>query len=530
MFNNNILDKLALSGTFLMVTMCLVGHIYTMDVSDTNLYLNILPHNKKIRLSQGSFVQDSNLIKTLRDDFPTSGTLLHPFEVIIDSSIDESTLINFIANIFTESLIQQTKFLYLACYFTMPNRQSDYEYLIKQMFQKLEVSAALQQAEELQAFDLPLPDSFKHMLIAKKITQLFVKAYPLTITDDKPTFIKNRENNIDVLKKLVEKFHENNKICYWPNAVITIPRQNDATVLYGLDGNLHYFCTTMPKPLVFKHYLTIHRYAMNHAADKIVALDCRNNLVIWDTIDDEKDPINWKKTVDSSIACGFECLNIIFSDDDNLFITINKNWLSDTIIRVWDAKNNKVIAYYKPDDGDKLSSISFFAHNTQLLLVFKQALYKIFDIATQSFIRYWIWNTSEYKKQPCNYQLTHSSDQGYYLTHHPWRISNKDHQPLITLDRKSLHLPDTVKSKKLKVEFDTNDKLILHQDNTAASFIFDLVALDAILQVIPKLTLPQAIALLFFSKSLYEKSSEHSTVRRIINSLPKTIQSLLDVT
>ena len=521
-----------------------------------DVFLNILSLNSLVGVS-ANFAQQSWLITTVQAIFPGAGAQENPIELILPKGVSTTIFNNFLEGKSGRPLIENELFLSLACYLGMPNVERTLEYCLSNSFRQLTLSNALSNAKMLQKLNVSLPPSFKHILLAKKLSALFVAANPVKLSVKNPVYLEVIRDKIETLADKIQAFYNNAKPSVelffesFSSGIARVCTSGLTVALYELEDynnanqkdnsshNLFYFSQETSHPIALQHDNALDFYVMNNQADAIVVYDHEKKLIIWDKKEKNSfsEGIEWQKTIIDDTNTDYS--KIIFNQEGNLFISLNKQkdlnipQVGDvTNIKLWDSKNRIIIACHILElKGDEcIDSINFFNNDTHVLLRINHTTFKIFAIASQSMIQEWHDYSMNADYSFCSYEIKKSSKEHYYISEHPLSLYNRYHQPLVKFDKNLLNVP-TILDEDLTATFDSDDTLFLYDclDEDDNFYIFDLPRLDTILRCIDKLSLLQAIALLFFSKSLYCQNNEQSDFRQLIDTLPQTIKELLGV-
>ena len=539
------------------ILLLLLGMLYSalqsMSLPNCGVWIALVKKQEALELPH-AVTYRSDLISTMLKEFKDQGTQQTPLSIIVHPSISNFTLkkfINFcnctIKEIPTlhvpQGLREKSKFLSLAYYFGLTGIQRQLEHDIKITFKNLELCQALEQAQQLQDVDLSLPASLMHLLLSKKLTKLFVKAYPAQATEHKDLTANSTKERIDSFEQRVRNFHSTlskKSSCYWEYKNTTMLSSDDVAVaLYRFydykPDTLFYFSEDMSLPLEFKHHHAkgIFLYTMNPQASKIISCTNKHVLSSWDKTNataTTKD--SWQQTLlDESTDNYFK---IFFNKSGTLFVSLHKN-VQQLTFKVWDAATNKVIAchtnklYYNAHNA-----IDFIQQDQQILHTASTGECLIFDIARNAVIQEWHDKyQGTYYNDYC--RLNKSLNELYYTIARPMSLYNHYNQRLVKLNQKSLHFTNRRNSDTMTAEFNSDNEIILREVPIPNPIFFtlDLNALDTILHEVNNLSLSQAVALFSIAKGLRLASQSHKELpeiqllKTILSSLPESLQDLL---
>ena len=493
-----------------LITLVVVSNLQSMEIiKPNNIFLNMLPNQNRIRVPQ-EFATQSILIKLLQECFKDKGTKANPFEVILNPSIAANTFKKFIAGALAQDIIEQTKFLWLAHYFDMPVAQHQHEYALRKKFKKCSPLRAISSIEHLTTLNLLLPTSFYNTLLGSRLTKLFVVTHSVTpcdqlsqtVSDNQLVKQKIFESRIDLIEEEYNICRENTKFYLSTTGTILALSAVCSDTSY-----LVYVSETLPEPVILDYPddTQILLYTPSPQANKIVSCDSNRTLIVWDRLKDtpNKEINNWQKTIIATNMNGYE--NIIFSDDGDLFITLEKTSLQTITIKVWDAYINQVIAYYISPHYH-ITLTDFFMNNTQVILHTYQGESEVFSIQQQSLLQK-VNDKMLKNRWRKDLELRKSDQEKYYIIKRPSILYNQYHNRLIGLSPTALYFDLT---QSLHARFNSSNTILLRTCNPDSQcFEFDIKSLDTILEEINKLTPSQAVALFFVSKILHAKRKKN---------------------
>ena len=486
-----------------------------------------------------SAAQESKLLTTLLSDFEDAGSLQHPLELLLNPALDAASFKDFfITPFWLTSLSDKAKSLSLACHLAMPDKQRNLEYLLRRHFRQLTLDEALSQAQDIQDLGLSLPPSFLSMLAAPALTAFFARAYPLGEIKEERNAPGSFNARIKALREKIIRLHHRN--CAFDFSYLDLKQThiryiNNRVGIFYRDPHqqedILYREENMPEPTLFKGALPSSTllYAINYQGTKIIYYTTDHQCVAWDKINytlDDKPCVEWVSSIidyDTPDYC-----YILFSNDDSMFLTLNKIQEDSIIIKVWHAKSNQILASYVRAWSKIFTSIDFFNRNTQLIVRSGLQNFEIFDIATNTVIENWrdtSLNCTYYAHN--DYKIKKHAEEQYYILQCPLSLYDNNHHRLITFNKESLYLSPGANSNLLEAEFSTNNTIVIKKVVGGTSSIFNLNKLDTILQHSNKLTLPQAVALLLFSKPLTQESTIPILLENIVATLPLCIKNLL---